>query len=275
MSKERRMYELYGNDMNRIAYWLVNNNKKFNTRPKYGYQGREADYATIIRVIKERGTNYQSDGLITEFVECAIVDNTDHSFLPNYVTGKDGKRFYKSTYVDMAKRCSLWEVEHNGQSPNFIWYETSTNTSASPSVVVGNVTKGISNATNTKISDYKSLYNAFYKGRYGLYYNDVYTQSQSLSRLKSRLPLNCTDLNQLAYYSLKEQGYNVRIVRGLIYCNKTYGHVWCQVFLNGKWVNFDASAAAKGKGLGSLICGSRFSVTNINPAWAVSDDGRT
>ena len=28
MSKERRMYELYGNDMNRIAYWLVNNNKK-------------------------------------------------------------------------------------------------------------------------------------------------------------------------------------------------------------------------------------------------------
>ena len=108
MSKERRMYELYGNDMNRIAYWLVNNNKKFNTRPKYGYQGREADYATIIRVIKERGTNYQSDGLITEFVECAIVDNKDHSFLPNYVTGKDGKRFYKSTYVDMAKSCLLY-----------------------------------------------------------------------------------------------------------------------------------------------------------------------
>lgn len=275
MTKERRMYEDYCNDMNRIAYWLVNNNKIFNVRQVYGYQGREADYGTIIKVIKERGTNYGSDGLITEFVECAIVDNVDHSFLPNYVTGKDGKRFYKSTYVDMAKRCSLWEVEHNGESPLFIWYETSTNTLDSSSVVGGNITKSISNATNVKISDYKTLYNAFYKAVYGLYYNDVYTQAQALSRLKNKYKLNCTDLNQLAYYSLKELGYNVRIVRGVIYCDKTYGHVWCQIYLNGKWTNFDASAAAKNKGLGSLICGSRYEVTNVNPAWAVSDDGKT
>lgn len=41
---------------------------------------RSADYGTIIRVIKERGTNYQPDSLIAEFVECAIYDNTDLSF---------------------------------------------------------------------------------------------------------------------------------------------------------------------------------------------------
>ena len=51
----KRTMQQYWLLMNNIAYWLVRNNKKFNTRQVYGYQGREADYGTIIRVIKERG----------------------------------------------------------------------------------------------------------------------------------------------------------------------------------------------------------------------------
>ena len=93
MTKERRMYEDYCNDMNRIAYWLVNNNKIFNVRQVYGYQSREADYETIIKVIKERETKYGTDALITEFVECAIVDNVDHSFLPIMLQEKMVKDF--------------------------------------------------------------------------------------------------------------------------------------------------------------------------------------
>ena len=66
--------------MNRIAYWLINNKRTFNTRSIYGYFDRVADYGTIVKVIKERGTNYESDALIAEFVECAIFDNKDLSF---------------------------------------------------------------------------------------------------------------------------------------------------------------------------------------------------
>ena len=76
------------------------------------------------------------------------------------------------------------------------------------------------------------------------------------------------------YHTLKEMGYTVRIVRGLIQCSDgQYGHVWTQIKLNGKWVNIDASAAAREKPLGSIICASVISITNINDAWMVNDTG--
>ena len=118
----KRTMEQYWLLMNNIAYWLVRNNKKFNTRQVYGYQNRTADYGTIIKVIKERAGNTQPDALIAEFVECAIVDNKDLSFLPNYVSEpyNNGNKLYRDVYVDMARRVSEWEVKHNGQSPNYV-----------------------------------------------------------------------------------------------------------------------------------------------------------
>ena len=37
MTREYTNYTNYSNICNRIAYWLVNNNKKFNVRQVYGY----------------------------------------------------------------------------------------------------------------------------------------------------------------------------------------------------------------------------------------------
>lgn len=118
----KRTMQQYWLLMNNIAYWLVRNNKKFNTRQVYGYQNRTADYGTIIKVIKERAGNTQPDALIAEFVECAIVDNKDLSFLPNYVSEpyNNGNKLSRDVYVDMARRVSEWEVKHNGQSPNYV-----------------------------------------------------------------------------------------------------------------------------------------------------------
>lgn len=119
---DKRTMDQYWLLMNNIAYWLVKNNKKFNTRQVYGYQGREADYGTIIRTIKERASNTQPDSLIAEFVECTINDNKDLSFLPNYVSEpyNNGNKLSRDVYVDMARRVSEWEVKHNGQSPNYV-----------------------------------------------------------------------------------------------------------------------------------------------------------
>lgn len=123
--KESITFQEYSYLNNRIAYWLINNNKKFNTRSIYGYFGREADYATIIKALKERGTNYGTDALMNEFVECAIADNNNHSFLPDYVTGSDNTKYTKDVYVDMNKRVSKYEVE-NGASPNVVYTQSST-----------------------------------------------------------------------------------------------------------------------------------------------------
>ena len=133
MTQEYISHTEYCYLMNRIAYWLIKNNKKFNTRTIYGYFGREADYGTIIKVVKERGTDYQGDALIAEFVECAIVDNTDHSFLPNYVTGTDNKVIPRDVYVDMARRVSEYEVNHDGTSPNYVTYDLNASTTTTAS----------------------------------------------------------------------------------------------------------------------------------------------
>ena len=126
------LFEKYSYLMNRIAYWLVKNNKNFNTRQVYGYNGREADYGTIVRVLKERGTNYGTDGLMNEFVECAIVDNNDKNFLPEYVTDSDGKTKYtKNQFISMATRVAAYETK-NGKSPSTV-YVYSDSKSASTS----------------------------------------------------------------------------------------------------------------------------------------------
>jgi hypothetical protein len=137
-------------------------------------------------------------------------------------------------------------------------------------------------ATKTTINDYKTLYNAFGKVKYILYYNDIYTQGQEITRIEKGQPLNCTDQAQLAMQLLLDLGYNknqVRIVRGVVTCKngKGFGHVWLQINIDGKgWKNYDPSAkSAHGYNMGALICTRGYHITNINPAWAVSDDGRT
>ena len=137
-------------------------------------------------------------------------------------------------------------------------------------------------ATKTTVTDYKSLYTAFGKVKYVLYYNDIYTLEQEITRIEKGQALNCTDQAQLAMQLLLDLGYTknqVRIVRGVVTCKngKGFGHVWLQVNVDGKgWKNYDPSAkSAHGYSMGTLICTRGYTVTNINPAWAVSDDGKT
>ena len=112
MTREYISFTEYTINNNKIAWWLVKNNKKFNVRQVYNYGNRVADYGTIIKTIKERKDNVQADALISEFVECAIFDNKDLSFLPNYVTGTNGVKYYTNTIVSMNNRVSPYEVLH-------------------------------------------------------------------------------------------------------------------------------------------------------------------
>jgi len=267
---EQITYKEYATIINRVGQWLIGNNKIFIKRNLYGYFGREADRPTVEHALRERYNKniFTDDGLTAEFVECAIVDNKDHSFLPNYVLGTNGRKYMKDEYVDMAKRVSKWEVDEK-KSPNIVYLKKETSSTG------GTLCKKLSDKLGVNITGKNSLYSAFYNAIYLYYLNDKKTQAQALSALK--VGLNCVDLNQLAYYALKELGWgdNVRIVRGDIYCTSTFGHVWCQVHENGVWKHFDVSAAAKGRGQGSLICGTKYKITNVNPNWLLTDDGKT
>ena len=143
--------------------------------------------------------------------------------------------------------------------------------------------KKLSKALGITIKDHGTLYMAVQKkGKYSYYNNDIYKYTQEINKVSNGSGINCTDWAQMGMYLLIEMGFNknkVRILRGTVTCtnnNKTYGHVWLQLFLNGKWVNYDLSAAAcHGTKMGTLICTKDPYITNINPSWAVSDDGIT
>ena len=145
-----------------------------------------------------------------------------------------------------------------------------------------NISKKLGKATGINIKDHGTLYQAaLKKGKYSYYNNDIYTYTQEVNRVCNGSGINCTDWAQLGMWTLIDMGFprdQIRIVRGVVTCNsgKGFGHVWLQLYLNGAWVNYDLSAAAAhGYGIGRLICTRGYTVTNINPAWAVSDDGIT
>ena len=198
--------------------------------------------------------------------------------LPNYVSYQN-----KKINIDLVTYCFSKIVNFYGKNnrlPNTCQFNSSvfsksSKTSTKYSTKGGAVCKKLASICKMNINDYKDVYKAMSKFTYDYYYNDVKTQSKTLADKKG----NCTDLNQVERAALLElySKDKVQIVRGLVKCNdgKNYGHVWCRIKVSGKWVNIDASAAAKGKSLGSVICAKVVEITDINPSWAVSDDGRT
>lgn len=218
-------------------------------------------------------TNYKSLAKsLTTFIE-----KKENRRLPNFLT-HSGKKIKQRVFIYSFAKIIVFYSKQK-RFPDFCGFKTSetvakTTTKKSISQTKGGaVCKKLHKLTNVIITDYKTLYKAFYYAVYNYYLNDKKTQSQALSDFKKGN--NCVDLNQLAYYALKELGYTTQIVRGTILCDKTYGHVWCRVKIGGSWKTFDASAAAKGKSMGNIICGKITSITDYNPSWAVSDDGRT
>lgn len=208
-----------------------------------------------------------------------FIEKKENRRLPNFSSIKGKKVNQRVSIYSFAKIIVFYsEIGRLPDNCKFYTSETvaqkSKTTSSSKQVKGGTVCKTLHKLTGVVITDYKSLYRAFYYAVYNYYLNDKKTQSKSLSDfLKGN---NCVDLNQLEYSGLKELGYkDIQIVRGTIFCDKSYGHVWCRIKINGSWVNIDASAAAKGKGIGSMICGKITSITDYNPNWAVVDDGIT
>ena len=214
--------------------------------------------------------------------EFTVIANSINKFvsknkrLPNYVSHQNKKINIKLCVYCFAKIVVFYNK--NKRLPNTCEFKSSvfkSNSSSSSTSKYttkgGTLCKKLVNIAKMNINNYKDVYNAMMKFTYNFYTNDIKPQAKTLIDKSG----NCVNLNQIAYYALKELDYDVQIVRGTIKCDKTYGHVWCRIKINGKWINFDASAAAKGKSLGTMICGTITSVTNINPSWAVSDDGRT
>lgn len=233
----------------------------------------------ILKLYFKNGPNPSGDTINQTLTkkEFTVIANSVNKFitsnkrLPNYVSHQNKKINIKLCIYCFAKIIIFYNK--NKRLPNTCEFNSNDLKTSSTTTKGGAVCKKLAQLTKVDINNYKDVYKAMSKFSYRYYYDDVKTQAKTLSDMAG----NCTDLNQIEYAALKELGYNVQIVRGLVKCNdnKTYGHIWCRIKLNNTWTNIDASAAAKGKSLGSVICSKVVEITDVNPSWAVSDDGRT
>ena len=261
----------YGNYvwmMNRIAWWLVNNNKtsQFKHRDVYGYFGRAADYNAVITAIKDRKGNkdLMLDTVIAEYVECAIHDNNDLSFLPAYVTLADGKtKLYTDTYVDMANRVSSYEVT-KGQSPAIVYLKKENTTNHNKDNVLASFESKFGS-----ISCIDDGLEAIRNRGYAYYYNSAYNTQTTINQIYNRQGVNCTDSAQLFYRLGVAKGYEVQFVH--VRCQSGTGHVRLRLRKNGgNWFYRDPAAVLDGNSIDYNWC-SNGTVIAYNPSWIFTD----
>ena len=272
MTEEYITFKEYTYLMNRIAYWILTNNdlSRIKFRDIYGYFGQAVDKQTLIEYIRNKGNKlYMEDHLVAEFVECLIVDNKNLSFLPAYVTGSDGTKYYTNTFVSFANRVSAYEVLH-GRSPNIVYIKKENKTSTStPTLDYFESKFGKCEYIDDAMSKIQS------RG-YAYYYNSQYNTNTTINRIYNRQGVNCTDSAQLFYrlaYDMNNKygrNYEVQFVH--IFCQSGTGHIRLRLrnSSNGSWWYRDPSACLDGNSITYNWC-SNGSVNAYNPSWIFSD----
>lgn len=116
MPTKKLSYKGYLNLLNRIAYWLVNNDKKITHPKEITINKKTKKYNDIITIIKKegkKGTNEYTGRLMEYHISKSDV-------LPAYVIGSSGKTKYsKASYKDMVKRVVAFRKKNN-KNPNTV-----------------------------------------------------------------------------------------------------------------------------------------------------------
>lgn len=117
------------------------------------------------------------------------------------------------------------------------------NTSSVPALA-----KSLSVGCTTDLQKATKIYNWVRDNiNYAFYYNTKYGANGTL---KNRLG-NCCDTANLLVALARDAGINARYVHGncKFSSGNWYGHVWAQVYVNGKWVNADATSSRNSLGV--------------------------
>ena len=102
-------YDDYRVMANRIAYWIIKNNKKVKLRKEYSLSGKKKSFDDVKKIILKNKDTTNSWG--RKFLEAMVIDNKDTSLFPNYVTYKN-KQYSKAKYIYMAKYVTSWWKTH-------------------------------------------------------------------------------------------------------------------------------------------------------------------
>lgn len=219
-------------------------------------------------------------------VERTLAYVFEHGNIPNYTT-VNGKKALKNDIYDACKRDNAFYVK-KGHMPNYVNISLQESAPVSKDPVKTDLLKRIENAVGGEFKTATQFYNLVKANdTYSHYSNDIYPQSQALTRLENKQGLNCADWSQIGHAAILElnkvynTNYSVDYVH--VACKSSagaynIGHIILRVkgeeFEN--WTIFDvAEAASGGLPIGRTMCSLGYKVLSYNDSWLMSDDGET
>ena len=262
-------FKEYSLIQNKVAYWLLKNNKKIKVRDVYNVGGKGIKYSAMVKAInKNQGKTENKYG--RRFSESAIVDNKSYKLFPSYVTGSNGVKYYLNAYTDMAKRVVAFRKK-NGRNPKKVKVQgkhSNNSTSDSNKKVLAKFEKLFG-----KVTDFDSALKKIESRGYKYYYNSVYNTDDTLNRIYKKKGVNCTDSSQLMYRIALALGYTVQFIH--VQCS-TGGHIRLRLKhkknTGGEWIYRDPACVISdnGKGIRCNWCMDG-RIIAYNPSWVLAD----
>ena len=177
--------------MNSIAFWLIENKKKYRKRDYYQILTLKGNCSDIEKKAKKLGT----DKLVAMYTMAVIKDNSSLDFLPNYVMLKNSTKIDKAEYVDMAIRTEAY-IKANGRLPAIVYRMSKLHDYNDSTLKL--FAKTFNYKGNT-IDEALAIITK--KKLYSQYFDSQKTDKKTINDAKSGKSSNCVDWGQVYYRS--------------------------------------------------------------------------
>lgn len=271
----------------------VEKNKKIPYTLSYSgvtYYGNEMQYILNYALRNPKDDVWVQDGLKwcvnatgTDIVENVLKDDykdqaervhkyiVNNKQIPNNVTTVRSKM---KVNIDLYSYCVakilVWMKNNNGAYPNYCKYDYKDMKSQSKTY-----TEEIFDYFSSKFGKPTSIDNALAKIKskgYGYYYDDRYTNKQSIDRIKNGQGVNCTDACHLFWHIGKALGYDVKAIH--VKCRGGDGHIRLQFYKKQYgWFNRDPASVLDGECVECIWCGNGTYLAT-NPQWFMQNVNR-
>ena len=177
--------------MNSIAFWLIENKKKYRKRDYYQILTLKGNCSDIEKKAKKLGT----DKLVAMYTMAVIKDNSSLDFLPNYVMLKNSTKIDKAEYVDMAIMTEAY-IKANGRLPAIVYRMSKLHDYNDSTLKL--FAKTFNYKGNTIDEDLSIITK---KKLYSKYFDSQKTDKKTINDAKSGKSSNCVDWGQVYYRS--------------------------------------------------------------------------
>ena len=177
--------------MNSIAFWLIENKKKYRKCDYYQILILKGNCSDIEKKAKKLGT----DKLVAMYTMAVIKDNSSLDFLPNYVMLKNSTKIDKAEYVDMAIRTEAY-IKANGRLPAIVYRMSKLHDYNDSTLKL--FAKTFNYKGNT-IDEALAIITK--KKLYSKYFDSQKTDKKTINDAKSGKSSNCVDWGRVYYRS--------------------------------------------------------------------------